>query len=500
MTTEQNVLFTIFGGTGDLAKRKLYPSLYRLYKKGIIKEQFAVIGTARREWTDDHYREIIIETIKDLIVSEEDAIEFASHFYYQSHNVNDSEHYVSLKVLAEKLEARYHIKGNRLHYLAMSPDFFGTITQQLNEQGLVSDTGFNRLIIEKPFGHDYETANILNEQIREVFDENQIFRIDHYLGKEMVQNISTVRFANNMIESMWNNRYIDNIQITLSEALGVEERGGYYDKSGALRDMVQNHILQVVSLLAMEPPAKLSDIDIRNEKIKALRAVRVFTPEEVKENFVRAQYDVGSNDDILLNKYQNELNVAEDSLTETFVAGKILIDTFRWKGVPFYIRTGKRLSEKGTQINIVFKNVPLNLFSEDAEEKLPSNVLTIFIQPTEGISLQINTKKTGIDLETETFDLMHQHSAETLANSPEAYEKLIFDCLNGDATNFTHWDEVASSWRFVDAIRKVWDQDKTNLPSYPSGSMGPAESDALLAKDGFYWYWNPISPDENEKK
>lgn len=453
-----------------------------------------MIGTARREWTNDYYREIIKETISDLVISEETATEFASHFYYQSHNVNDAEHYVNLKKLAEELDDSYQINGNRLFYLAMSPNFFGTITQQLNQQGLVSTNGFNRLIIEKPFGHDYESASILNEQLREVFDENQIFRIDHYLGKEMVQNISTVRFANNMIESMWNNRYIDNIQITLSESLGVEERGGYYDKSGALRDMVQNHILQIVSLLAMEPPAKLTDIDIRNEKIKALRAVRLFNPEEVKENFVRAQYDVGTNNDSLLNKYQNELNVAEDSQTETFVAGKVLIDTFRWKGVPFYIRTGKRMAEKGTQINVVFKNVPLNLFSEDVEEELPPNVLTIFIQPTEGFSLQLNTKKAGIGLETETFDLKHIHSAETVANSPEAYEKLLFDCLNGDATNFTHWDEVASSWKFVDVIRNEWDQNKTDLTSYPSGSMGPTESDDLLAKDGFSWYWNPEIP------
>ncbi len=496
MTTEQNVLFTIFGGTGDLAKRKLYPSLYRLYKKGLLKEQFAVIGTARREWTDDYYREIVKETIKDLTVSEEHAAEFASHFYYQSHNVNDSEHYVNLKELAEELDVRYHINGNRLFYLAMSPNFFGTITQQLNQQGLVSDNGFNRLIIEKPFGHDYESASVLNEQIREVFDESQIFRIDHYLGKEMVQNISTVRFANNMIESMWNNRYIDNIQITLSESLGVEERGGYYDKSGALRDMVQNHILQIVSLLAMEPPTKLKDKDIRNEKIKALRAVRLYKPEEVKDNFVRAQYGLDPSKGSLLNNYQNEMNVAEDSQTETFVAGKILIDTFRWKGVPFYIRTGKRMAEKGTQINVVFKNVPLNLFSEDVDEDLPPNVLSIFIQPTEGFSLQLNTKKAGIGLETDTLNLKHKHSAETVANSPEAYEKLIFDCLNGDATNFTHWDEVASSWKFVDVIRQTWDQDYSELPSYQSGSMGPAESDNLLAKDGFKWHWNPLNPDE----
>lgn len=248
MNQEKTALFTIFGGTGDLAKRKLYPSLYRLYKKGFLKEHFAVIGTARREWTNDYYREIVMETIKDLADSTEEATKFASHFYYQAHNVTDTEHYSELKELSTKLDEKYQLENNRIYYLAMSPNFFGTITEHLKAEKLITNDGFNRLIIEKPFGHDYESAAILNDQIRASFHENQIYRIDHYLGKEMIQNISAVRFANAIFESMWNNRYIDNIQITLSESIGVEERGGYYETSGALRDMVQNHILQVVSL------------------------------------------------------------------------------------------------------------------------------------------------------------------------------------------------------------------------------------------------------------
>lgn len=495
MSKEKKALFTIFGGTGDLAKRKLYPSLYRLYKKGYLKEQFAVIGTARREWTDDFYREVVTDSIQDITESGEDAIEFASHFYYQSHNVTDTEHYDTLKKLSEKLDEQYQLNGNRLFYLAMSPNFFGIISQNLKDRDLITTSGFNRLIIEKPFGHDFESALKLNDQIRASFEENQIYRIDHYLGKEMVQNISAVRFGNYMIESMWNSRYIDNIQITLSESLGVEERGGYYDTSGALRDMLQNHILQIISLLAMEPPTRLEDKEIRTEKIKALKAVRLLDPDEVSDYMVRGQYGPNTEDSKnKLNGYREEMNVALDSQTETFVAGKIMIDNFRWAGVPFYFRTGKRLTEKGTQIDIEFKNVPLNLFDNN-DEPLPANILTIYIQPTEGFSLELNTKKIGLGLETETLKLEHKHSAETTANSPEAYEKLILDCLNGDSTNFTHWDEVATSWKFVDIIREYWDNEKVSFPNYVSGTMGPADSEQLLLNDGFKWHW---CPNQNE--
>ncbi len=280
MANEKNVLFTIFGGTGDLAQRKLYPSLFRLYKKGNLGKHFAVIGTARRPWSDEHYREVVASTIQSLNPTEEEAKEFASHFYYQSHDVNDSTHYNTLKDLADRLDETYQLAGNRIYYLAMSPEFFGTIVSHLKSQHIVTENGYNRLIIEKPFGSDYQSAFELNEKIRQVFPEQDIFRIDHYLGKEMIQNISAIRFANNIFESQWNNRYIDNIQITFGEALGVEDRGGYYDHSGALKDMVQNHILQVLALLAMEPPVAFSEKEIRAEKIKALKAVRIYEKSE----------------------------------------------------------------------------------------------------------------------------------------------------------------------------------------------------------------------------
>lgn len=492
----KKVLFTIFGATGDLAGRKLYPSLFRLYRKGDIGEDFAVIGTARRPWTDEHYHEVVKESIKDLKPTPKEAEEFASHFYYQSHDVQDTEHYKNLQVLTEKLDTQYKLEGNRLYYLAMSPNFFGIIVDHLKSQGMLDSDGFHRVIIEKPFGSDYLSANDLNNEIRRAFAEQDIYRIDHYLGKEMIQSISAIRFANSIFESAWNNRYIDNVQISLAESLGVEDRGGYYDKSGALKDMVQNHILQILSLLAMEPPVAFSDDGIRNEKIKALNAVRIYSDEEVKANFVRGQYEAGRLADETFAGYREEPNVDPESKTETFVAGKFLIDNFRWSGVPFYIRTGKRLTEKGTRINIVFKQVPINVFKAKVDEdcankELPPNVLTIYIQPTEGFSLTLNGKEIGQGFDTHPVKLDYRNTAEMVENSPEAYERLIFDALNGDSTNFTHWDEVAQSWHIVDRIREVWDQEEPDFPNYAAGTMGPQAAFDLLTKDSFEWNWHP---------
>lgn len=494
--TEKKVLFTIFGATGDLAQRKLYPSLFRLYRTGHLATSFAVIGTARRPWTDEKYRAIVEETIAYLNPSEQEAADFSSHFYYQAHDVTDTEHYDALKDLATELDTKYQLEGNLLFYLAMSPSFFGTIVEHLKSQGMLDSYGYHRVIIEKPFGSDYQSAKKLNQEITNVFAENEIYRIDHYLGKEMIQNISAIRFANNIFESMWNNRYIDNIQITIAENLGVEDRGGYYDKSGALKDMVQNHILQILSLLAMEPPVAFSEKEIRTEKIKALESVRVYSPSEVKDNFVRGQYNAGHLAEEKYLAYQDEPGVADGSTTETFVAGKFAIDNFRWSGVPFYVRTGKRLTERGTRINIVFKQVPVNLFKAEVgttceQPCLDPNILTIYIQPTEGFSLSLNGKEVGPAFNMLPIQLAYRNSSEVIENTPEAYEKLLLDALNGDGTNFTHWKEVAQSWRIVDVIRQTWDEDTAELPSYAAGTMGPQAAFDLLEKDGFQWIWQP---------
>lgn len=481
--TEQQALFIIFGGTGDLAQRKLYPSLFNLYKRGYLKNHFAVIGTARRPWTDEHYHEVIKESIADLSDDEEKANDFANHFYYQSHNVNDTNHYVTLRDLADKLDEKYGLCGNRLYYLAMSPRFFGTICEHLKTQEIITKNGYNRVVVEKPFGHDYESAKALNDEIGSVFPERDVFRIDHYLGKEMVQNILAVRFGNSMFNAMWNNRYISNIQITLSEALGVEERAGYYETSGALRDMVQNHILQIVTLLTMNAPVSYSAEDISREKINALKSLKVYNADEVKENFVRGQYGNVAG----LKAYRDEDQVASDSMTETFVAGKLAVENMDFAGVPIYIRTGKRMKEKATRIDVVFKQMPVVVFKDSC---LKSDVLTINVDPEPGISIQLNTKKVGQNFDTESIDIGYSLSDEQKAEMPEAYERLILNALRGETMNFARWDELSYSWKFLDSIRKAWDDEDLSVdafPNYACKTMGPKASDELLEKDGNHW-------------
>ena len=479
---EQDVLITLFGATGDLAYRKLYPALFRLFQKGFIKNHFAVIGTARREWTNEYFRDVVKKSVQSLVKTEEELKQFLSHFYYQSHNVNDTHHYVVLKELSERLDETYQINGNRVFYLAMAPNFFGTITEHLKAEQLLTPNGYNRLIIEKPFGKDFESAQELNNQLRQSFDENQIYRIDHYLGKEMIQNISAVRFANRVFEALWNKENIDHVQISLLEQVSVEERGGYYDTSGALRDMVQNHILQILALVAMEPPVSFGDI--RKNKIKVLEQLRPYTAEEVKENFVRGQY--GPSEDGLKQGYREDANVADDSNMETFVAGKVLIDNERWQGVPFYVRTGKSLNSKETIIDVVFKEASSPLFC--GVEGCPSNRISIHITPREGFCFVINSKAVGNTIALQTSHLEKIFDETFSLRSPEAYERLILDCIEGDMTNFTHWEEVAASWKYVDMIRQTWDGEiAEEFPNYAAGSKGPKVSFELLERKGRKW-------------
>ncbi|MFS0863433.1 glucose-6-phosphate dehydrogenase [Fredinandcohnia sp. 179-A 10B2 NHS] len=486
-------IVVIFGATGDLANRKLYPSIYNLYTKGKLTEDFAVIGVARRPLDHNEFRQNVRESISEgLGDSKNEIVSFSEHFYYHAFNVNDSSSYKELKLLAEELDSTYHTEGNRIFYLAMAPEFFGTIAENLKAEGLTATDGYSRLVIEKPFGHNLPSAQQLNEQIRHAFSEDQIYRIDHYLGKEMVQNIEVIRFANAIFEPLWNNRYISNIQITSSEVLGVEDRGGYYEKSGALRDMVQNHMLQMVSLLAMEPPIKLNTNEIRSEKIRVLRSLRPLEDSEVHNYFVRGQYGPGTINGQQVPGYREEHNVDPQSNTATFVAGKLLIDNFRWAGVPFYIRTGKRMKKKSTRIIVQFKDIPMDLYFKQDKEPQNPNLLIINIQPDEGITLHLNAKRPGQNTKTTPVELDYCVNCIDGINTPEAYEKLIYDCMMGDATNFTHWDEVALSWRFVDSISKVWEsQIATEYPNYEAGSMGPKAADELLEKDGFHWW--PIS-------
>lgn len=480
------VLFTIFGASGDLAKRKLYPSLFRLYKAGHIAENFAVIGTARRPWTKEFFEQTVMESLGDLPDNPRQAHEFASHFYYQSHDVNDTEHYVALRKLQEQLGQEYKTEHNKVFFLSMAPEFFGTIAKHLKSEEIVDGQGFERLIIEKPFGTSLETAEKLNAELAETFQEDQIYRIDHYLGKEMVQNIFAVRFANIIFEHVWNRHHIDNVQISFAESIGVEDRGGYYDNSGALKDMIQNHALQVLSILAMDKPESFNEADVRAEKIKVFQHLKKQTDDEIKRHFIRGQYAAGSIDGNDYVGYLDEANIAENSQTETFAGGVFFVDTERFRDVPFFFRTGKRLTEKGTRVTIVFKKAE-DIFGEHAEQ----NVLTIYIQPTEGFSLFINGKEVGANFALTPAKLSFRHNAAALGNSPEAYEKLFFDVLNGDSTNFSHWEEVKASWTFIDQVVRIWQENQVPLHLYPAGSMGPEAAFDLLKEYGTEWLWNP---------
>lgn len=481
MSHNQKALFIIFGGTGDLAYRKLYPALYNLYKKDYLNHNFAVIGTARRKWSDAYYQEVITDAIDDIKLSDEDAEAFASHFRYQSHNVNDSNHYHTLLDLADELDEEYDIEGNWVFYLSTSPRFFGTITSHLRQEQLVTENGFNRVIIEKPFGTEYENSNELNNEILESFDEEQIYRIDHYLGKEMIQGLTSLRFGNPIFKYLWQSQFISNIQITLAEDIGVEERGAYYEQSGALRDMGQNHILQIVSLLLMDEPQAYDSDEVTKEKVNALKDLKLLDNDNVRDKFVRGQY-VTSLEQPSINSYISENDVHEESVVETFIAGKIESENEQWKDVPVYVRTGKRMKAKRTRIDIVFKNEDTPLFEES---KLVDNVLTIYVGPDEGLSLELNNKQIGLTTMPEPIQLSYAVDAEL----PDDYEKLLLNALQGNKTSFVHWDEVAHSWKYIDAIRQAWETDPTDLAKYPVNTNGPKEAYDLLEKDGNHWIW-----------
>lgn len=490
-----NATIILFGATGDLANRKLYPAFYQLYKKRETDNEFAVIGVARRKKDHEAFREMVRESIQEVTAKDDrETVEgFLAQFFYHPLDVNDLEAYVGLLDLANTLDRDFRLSGNRLFYLALAPEFFSPVTLNIKKSGLSATSGWKRLVIEKPFGRDLTSAKELNQDINQVFNEEEIYRIDHYLGKEMVQNIQVVRFSNPIFESIWNNRYISNIQITSSETLGVGERASYYDQTGALMDMVQNHMLQMVSLVAMEPPSRLETEDIRNEKVKAIKSLRPFTKETINDNLIIGQYTEGSIDDEKVIGYLDEENIANTSKTETFVAAKLMIDNFRWAGVPIYIRTGKRMEVKSTEIVIQFKDAPMNLYPSDNDQTLP-NLLIIHVQPDEGLTLKLNAKKMTTSAETLPISMEYSNKL----GGAEAYERLINDAIKGDSTNFTRWDEVALSWEFVDRITKIWSDKHNTLHTYPSGTMGPQASDELLAKDGFHWW--PLSKVDHNKK
>lgn len=482
----------LFGATGDLARRKLFPAIYSLYLEGKLSEKFAVVGLARRQRTREQFHQDVFDSIDEFarhdIQRDETFHRFIEHFEYMSLDINNVAGFDELCILTERLEEQFRLPGNRLFYLALAPELFGPVSHNIREGGLLHTTGWTRLVIEKPFGYDLKSAEALNEQIRDVFKEEEVFRIDHYLGKEMVQNFQVIRFANAFFEPLWNNKYIDNIQITLSETVGVEDRGGYYDQAGALRDMGQNHILQMIAMMAMEPPSRLLPEDIRDEKVKALRSLRLYeTAEEVRQSVVRAQYTRGEFKGKMVPGYLEEENVNPESVTETYFAARVFVDNLRWAGVPFYVRTGKRLPLKATEVVVQFKNMPDNiLFNRD--HKLEPNLLVFRISPLEGIYIKINAKNPGSEWALVPVAMDFCQSEEVGINTPEAYERLLYDAIKGDSTYFTRWDEVALAWRFVDRIAAAWAESSEDLCHYAVDTWGPEKGRQLTEQDGFKWW------------
>ncbi|SHJ37514.1 glucose-6-phosphate dehydrogenase [Parasporobacterium paucivorans] len=486
-----SAILVIFGGTGDLTNRKLMPALYNLVLDKLLPEHFAVVSIGRQDKTEEEYKKDIYESTKKHSRNKiDDTIwdELQRKIHYYRFDFTNAEGFIGLKDYLDMLDGQTGAGGNRVFYLAVAPVYFETIVHGLQISDMASKPdAWSRLVIEKPFGKDLKTARNLNSKILEVFSERDIYRIDHYLGKEMIQNIMVLRFCNSIFESIWNNKFIDNIQISLTEELGVGARGDYYDHAGAMRDMVQNHIIQILSLVALEPPINLKTDSIRTEKQKILEAIEDITPEFLRDNVVFGQYGPGVIDGSPVVGYREELNVPEDSGTETFVALKLHINNFRWAGIPFYIRTGKRLGQSSSNIVVQFKDMPKILYFKDKEIQDP-NLLVLRIQPNVGVYFQFNTKDFSSHHEIVPTKMDTSYFSPTQGNTPEAYERLIHDILRGDSTLFSRWDEVEAAWMFADHLIQYREQNESTFPNYAAGSMGPEEAFELMAKDGRKWW------------
>ena len=496
--TPEPCTLVIFGATGDLTHRKLVPALYNLALAGHLPAGFSVVGFARREKEHEHFRAEMRESVNQFSrnkpVDPKVWATFAQALHYLPAQFDDASAYQRLAKELARLDKERGGCGNRLFYLATPPSFYGLIVQQLGAAGLQKGgkndggDGWARIIVEKPFGHDLASAQELNRQIHQVFDESQVYRIDHYLGKETVQNILVLRFANGIFEPFWNRRYVDNVQVTVAEAVGVETRGAYYEEAGALRDMVQSHLLQLTTLTAMEPPVAYDADAVRDEKVKVLRALRPITGQDVAEYTVRGQYGAGWEGGKPVPAYRDEPRVSKTSTTETYVGLKVFVDNWRWQGVPFYLRTGKHLPVRASEIVIQFKRPPHTLFTSGTEALEP-NHLVLRIQPDEGVTLRFGVKVPGQTMQIRSVNMDFLYGASFGVESPDAYERLLLDAMLGDSTLFTRRDEVERSWAFITAILKSWqDEPPADFPNYEAGTWGPSAADALIERDGRSWH------------
>lgn len=483
MQTDNNCI-VIFGASGDLTHRKLIPALYNLYKIGRLSENFSVLGVARSDLNDETFREKMREA---LIHNEETTPEtldaFCSHLYYQVVNTSDAQDYGKLVPRLDELHDKYQTCGNTLYYMSTPPSLYGVIPECLAAHGLnTEEYGWKRIIVEKPFGYDEKTAQALDVQIHRFFEEHQIYRIDHYLGKETVQNLLVLRFSNGWFEPLWNRNFIDYVEITGAESIGVEERGGYYDGSGAMRDMFQNHLLQVLAMVAMEPPAIINANSMRDEVAKVMHSLRPLTAEDMEHNLVLGQYTAAEINGKMAKGYLEEKGVPADSRTETYIALRCEIENWRWAGVPFYVRTGKRLPARVTEIVIHFKTTPHPVFSQNA----PENKLIIRIQPDEAISMRFGLKKPGAGFEAKEVSMDFRYADLAGAQVLTAYERLLLDAMKGDATLFARTDAVHAAWKFVQPILD-YKANGGRIHEYEAGTWGPVAADKLIAKQGKVW-------------
>ncbi len=483
-------VFVLFGASGDLTKRKLIPALFNLVQAKLLPDNFALVGVAVDDLTVEAFRAQVSEFLPVAESDKPDLEWFRQRLFYERGDFGDPGTFLKLRERLNAVDAKHHTEGNYLFYLATAPKFFAQIVGQLGRAGLSTQENgrWRRVVIEKPFGHDLDSAKGLNRDIKNVLPESQIYRIDHYLGKETVQNIMVFRFDNAIFEPIWNRRYIDHVQITNAETVGVERRGGYFDMAGTLRDMVPNHVMQLLSLTAMESPVSFQADGVRNEQAKVLHSIQPLDSEDVLERSVRGQYGVGTVNGERVPGYRAEPGVAPESRTETFVALKLNIDNWRWAGVPFYLRTGKRLARRHTEIAIQFKRMPFELFRNAPFHTLHTNTLVIQIQPVEGISLSFGAKVPGPVLRVGSVDMSFEYSKYFGADANTGYEVLLYDCMIGDATLFQRADMVEAGWSVVNPVLDVWRAlPPRKFPNYASGSWGPADSDRLLQIDERQW-------------